>query len=478
MHKANKKLRICLVNPKLEGPYPPLGVGYIASYLRKYGKYSYIIKIVDGNCCQDVLKEICAFRPNLIGFTALSPQIKEAIDLSHQIRNWDRDIFQIIGGIHISAMPEETLSTGSFNAGVIGEGEQTFSELVDSFAEERLSKDILEKIKGVCFKDNGIIYFSLPRDEIMDLDLIPSPARDLFDMEHYLSYSLLIRGITGSRITTVMGSRGCPFNCTFCSSKIIFKGVRQFSSGYIIAEIKDLIKQYNIKAIFFTDDTFTINKERIKKFCNLLIEEGLSNKIKWDVQGRTNLITWDDLELLKLMKRAGCVQIDYGFETGSQRILDMLKKKGVTIEDNKRAMQITKKAGLHVMGTFMLGNPSETESDLEETKDFILSNLNNIDYFQALISTPYPGTELYDICLKGGIIKGSYLEQIDEDNLKRDKPVVYSDSIGRDKVIETLKYLNKIAAKKISITDKMKWLAINIFKNPSRIVNAIKLHYF
>lgn len=471
-------LRICLINPRLEGPYPPLGIGYIASYLRKYGKYSYIIKIVDGNCYRDIFKGICKFNPDLIGFTALSPQIKEAIDLSWQIRNWNKEIIQVIGGIHVSAMPEGTLSEGAFDIGILGEGEQTFCELVDLFSKNKLSKDTLKAIKGVCFKNNGTFYCTPWREEIADLDIIPPPARDLFDMKHYLSYNLLIRGLTGSRITTVMGSRGCPFNCTFCSSKIIFKGVRQFSPKYIINEIKDLIKQYHIKAIFFTDDTFTINKERIKSLCNLLIEEGFSRKIKWDVQGRANLITWDDLGLLQLMKKAGCVQIDYGFETGSQRILDMLKKGGVAIDDNKRAIEVTKKAGLQVMGTFMLGNPGETENDLRQTKDFIVRNLDKIDYFQTLISTPYPGTELYEMCLERGVVDRDYLAQLAKENSVRDKLRVYCDSIPRDKVIETLNYLNKISAKKIHLRDKIKWLMLNLIRNPWKVLNAIKLHYF
>ncbi|MBU4346030.1 MAG: B12-binding domain-containing radical SAM protein, partial [Candidatus Omnitrophica bacterium] len=437
-----KPLRICLVNSRLEGPYPPLGIGYIASYLRKYGKDKYDIKIVDGNCCRDILKEVYKINPEIIGFTALSPQIKEAVDLSWQIRKWKKTIFQVVGGIHVSAMPEETLSKGAFDIEILREGEETFCELVDLFSRNKLSKDALERIKGVCFKDNGVFYCTPRREEIADLDMIPPPARDLFDMKHYLSYHLAIRGLTGSRITTVMGSRGCPFNCTFCSSKIVFKGVRQFSTEYLIAEIKDLIKQYNIKAVFFTDDTFTINKEKIRNFCTQFINEGLSAKIKWEVQGRVNLISWQDLELLQLMKKAGCVQIDYGFESGSERILDFLKKSTARISDNERAIQVTKKAGLQVMGTFMVGTPGETEADLEKTKDFVSKNFNQIGYFQTFVSTPYPGTELYDICFEKGLVAKDYFEQLSEEGLKKDGPVVYCDTVPREKVIEVLRYLN------------------------------------
>lgn len=467
-----------MINPELEGPYPPLGIGYIASYLRKYGKDKYDIKIVDGNCCRDILREVYKFNPEIIGFTALSPQIKEAVDLSWQIKNWKKEILQVVGGIHVSAMPEETLLKGAFDIGILREGEQTFCELVDLFSRNKLSKGALEKIKGVCFKNNGAFYCTPRREEIADLDMIPPPARDLFDMKHYLSYHLLIRGLAGSRITTVMGSRGCPFDCVFCSSKIVFKGVRQFSTEYIIAEIKDLIEQYNIKAVFFTDDTFTINKERIRSFCAQFISERLSAKIKWEVQGRANLISWQDLELLQLMKKAGCVQIDYGFESGSQRILDFLKKSSAGISDNERAIQVTKKAGLEVMGTFMVGAPSETEADLEKTEDFVRRNINQIGYFQTFVSTPYPGTELYDICLERGLVAKDYLEQLLKEALERHRPIIYCDTAPREKVIQVLKYLNNLAANKIGLKEKIKWLIPNLISNPAKVINAIKLHYF
>lgn len=471
-------LRVCLVNPKLEGPYPPLGIGYLASYLRKYGGHSYAIKIVDGNCCVDIFREIIGFKPDLVGFTALSPQIKEAIDLSWELKKYQKDIFQVIGGIHVSALPEETLEKAGFEVGVLGEGEETFCELVDLFAQGKLSIDALRKIEGVCFKDEGSFYRSQPRPEISKLDMIPPPDRGLFNMQHYLSYRLLVRGLTGDRITTVMGSRGCPYNCTFCSSKNVFKGVRQFSPEYIIAELKGLIKDYNVKAVFFTDDTFTINKERIRKFCNLLIDEGINRRLKWDVQGRADLINWKDLELLKLMKRAGCTQIDYGFESGSEKILGLLKKDRVKLGDNQRAIAVTKAAGLSVMATFMLGTPGETEADLKETEVFIEKNINHIDYFQTFIATPYPGTELYDICKEKGIVSTDYLKEIEKERMQKGRILVYTDTAAPDGVIKTLRHLNKIAAAKIRIREKIGWLICNLIRNPFRVFDAIRLHYF
>lgn len=473
----DRKFRICLVNPKLEGPYPPLGIGYLASYLSKYGQYSYEFKIVDGNCCRNILDEVIKFNPDLVGFTSLSPQIKDAIDLSCRLRSLRRDVRQFIGGMHVSALPEETLSKGNFDLGVLGEGEQTFLELSDLLAGGRFCAEAVKKINGVCFKENGIFFKTAPREEIAELDSIPPPARGLLNMKHYLSCNLLVRGLIGSQVTTVMGSRGCPFDCTFCSSKIVFKHPRQFSARYVVEEVKNLVKEYNIKAVFFTDDTFTINQQRIREFCNLLIEEGLSRQIKWDVQGRADMIKPDMLALLKLMKEAGCVQIDYGFESGSQRILNFLKKSQVSLGDNKRAIRITKEAGLQVMGTFILGVPGETDKELEQTKNFILQNLGSIDYFQTFIATPYPGTELYRICIEKNIVRRDYLEQVAQEEANPNKFICYTDTIAHDKIKEALKYLNKIAATKINAKAKIKWLVSNLIKKPSKVIEVLKYYF-
>lgn len=450
----NSRAKICLVNPKLEGPYPPLGLAYLAAYLRQYGKHEYNIKIIDGNCTRDVFREIQAFKPQIVGFTSLSPQVKEAVSLSKRLKWLNPEIYQVIGGVHVSVVPEMTLRKGNFDVAVLGEGEQTFCEVVDAYLSGDSSPSGLKKVKGICFMRNDKFVYTGPRAEIKDMDSIPFPARDLLDMEHYLSRYLLIRGLIGNRVTTIHTSRGCPFQCTFCSSGNVFHTVRYFSAAYVVAEIEELVTKYRAKFLFFTDDTFILNKKRVKAICDAIIEAGLADKISWEVQGRADLVNWDDLELLRHMKKAGCIQVDYGFESGSDRILRWLKKQHVSVTHNQRAIDVTKEAGLHVLGTFMLATPGETEDEIEETKRFILRNIDKIDYFQVFVTTPYPGTELYGICQEKNLVERDYFDQIEREKSTCGL-MIYSDTVSPQKVASTLRFLNQLALKKIRLRYKV-----------------------
>jgi len=294
----------------LEGPYPPLGLAYLAAYLRKYGEHEYDIRILDANCANDVLQGILAFKPQIVGFSALSPQIEEVVRVSRNLRQLKPDICQVIGGVHVSAVPEMTLKRGSFDVAVLGEGEKTFCEITDAYLSNNLSADKLKRIRGIGFIGNDGFYRTELRPPIRDMDLIPHPARDLLNMEYYMSHYLLVRGLIGNRIATIHTSRGCPFRCVFCSVRNVFQTVRQFSPEYVVNEINELVTKYRAKFLFFTDDTFIINKERVKAICEGIIEKNLEDKIRWEVQARTNLISQDDLGLLKLMKQAGCIQMD------------------------------------------------------------------------------------------------------------------------------------------------------------------------
>lgn len=466
------KAKICLVNPKLEGPYPPLGLAYIAGYLRKYGKFEYEIKIIDGNISKDIFSDIMEFEPDIVGFGALSPQIKRAISLSIKLKDINPKVLQVIGGTHISSLPKETLERGCFDIGVIGEGEVTFLEIVDTYLSGELSRDKLKRISGIVFMENGEFINTGIRKEIENLDSIPFPARDIINMEHYLSQFLIIRGLKGNGITTIHTSRGCPYNCIFCSSKAVFNSVRYFSANYVVSELKELVDTYKVKYLYFTDDTFILNKKRVRNLCEAIINVGLSNKIQWEVQARAELVEWNDMELFKLMKDAGCIQVDYGFESGCDRVLRLIKKQRSSVAQNQLAIDVTNKAGLHVMGTFIVGTPTETLEELEMTKEFILKNIDRLDSFQTFIATPFPGTELYKICSEKGIVEENYLDQIKKDENNREI-MVYTDTVPKDDVIKMFNYLNKLALNKIDIKSKLSWFIYNFMRSPVKTTKKI-----
>ncbi|MBI5827103.1 MAG: B12-binding domain-containing radical SAM protein [Deltaproteobacteria bacterium] len=456
-----KPVKIGLINPRMEGPYPPLGLGYIAAYLRKYGGHRYDLRIIDGNTSKDIKKEIEAFNPAIVGFTGHSPQILQAVGLSNEIREWRKDIFQIIGGVHASADPAGTLKRGAFDLAVLGEGERTFTEAVDTYIDN--GGDRAREIKGAAHRRGDEIIVNHRRAQIEDLDTIPIPARDLFDMDFYLGLSFGVRGLVRSGVTSMTGSRGCPYSCSFCGVGIVFKKVRQFSVEYRIAEISELASRYRARALYFADDTFITNKKSVRAFCESMISSGLNKKVKWTAQARANLMDREDVELLKLMKAAGCIQLEYGFESGSDRVLALLKQNKVTVEDNQRAIDVTRKSGLRVLGTFIVGTPGERMEDLEMTRAFIRKNIDRIDYFQTFICTPFPGSPIYDTCRESGLVEADYFDELEK--REKEKGVrVYTDTLPHDLVVETLKELDFMGIKKVSIKDKLVWVLYHLAK--------------
>ncbi len=458
---AGSAVRICLVNPRMEGPYPPLGLGYIASYLKRYGNFKYDIRIIDGNARDDLEKGIVEFEPMIVGFTGHSPQIREAVSISKMVRAWRKDVFQIIGGVHVSADAENTLRRGGFDVAVIGEGERTFTEVVDTFI--GLSRHAVRKIRGTAFIEDGRFVVNNRMEQITDLDTIPFPSRDLFDMDHYLGLSFGIRGRVMSAVTSITSSRGCPYDCLFCGVGIVFKKVRHFSREYCVEEISELVSRFGVRGLYFADDTFIVDKKRIVRFCELMIKSGLARRICWTAQARANLVGWKDLELLKLMKAAGCVQLEYGFESGSDRVLGILKQNRVTVADNQRAIDVTNKAGLRILGTFIVGTPDETEADLEMTKEFIRKNLNKIDYFQTFICTPFPGSPLYDLCRRRGIVEGDYFKELERREKAADT-AVYTDTLPHSLVRDTLRELDYLGIRKVSLRDRIVWVLYHLVK--------------
>lgn len=394
-------VKICLVNPgKLSKDQPPLSLAYLAAYLKKYGRHNYEIKIADENAGENIFKVIKKFKPNIVGVTATTFQIIRAKEIASYTKKVDKSILTIIGGVHVTALPELTLKTTDFDIGVICEGEETFRELVDMYISKNggLPLEDLRTIKGIAYKWDGIFFICEEREFIENLDNIPLPAHDLLDMDFYLKPRIVIKGLSPQPAATILSSRGCPYKCIYCGSPRMYKGkVRFHSPERMISEVEHLIYEYNVKSFYFVDDVFTLNKERVRRFCELLIERGLSKSIRWSCQGRANLVTEKDLELYVLMRKAGCIQLEFGFESGSERVLGFLKNQSVTVSQNQVAINIIKKVGMRINGFFMIGTASETAEEMLKTQDFINKNLNKLDSFQISYTTPYPATKLWDL---------------------------------------------------------------------------------
>lgn len=362
-----------------------LGLGYIASVLRKKANhevYWYDPEPLgaDENDIRDYLKEKS---PDLVGISSATPNFKGAVKIG-KLAKEVTSAKVVIGGVHASALPELTLKENSeaFDIVVIGEGELTMLELCEALEKDRE----LDNVAGLLFRKNHALLRTPPRELISDLDSIPFPARDLVNLNLYRPQVHLYRG---RKSATMITSRGCPARCTYCATQVTMGNrFRTHSAEYVVNEIEHLVKNYGIEDIIIVDDTFTINKKRVREICNLILEKNIN--IGWFCFVRANDASY---ELFELMKKAGCFSMFFGVESGDEQVLKNIKK-GATIAQARNALKISNKLGFKTMAGFMFGNPGDNRETIEKTTKLALELNPTIGSFN--IMTPFPGTEEYE----------------------------------------------------------------------------------
>jgi len=362
---------------------PPLGIAYIAAVLEKMGIGTRIIDCAIGISFDDLYKRILEESPDIIGITSTTPAFVKTKRLASFIREQLPATKILIGGAQLTALPFETMKTGLFDIGVIGEGELTVERLFKNYKNKRFES--LDRVRGIIYKDETGIHQNEDQDFINDLDSIPMPARHL--LPHPGFYRPTPASCRRVPYAVIMTSRGCPSQCTFCDRKIFGMRCRMRSVSNIFQEIEKVVADYGVKEIRFFDDTFTLNKKRVYEICDEFEKRGL--KLSWTCLTKAACV---DGPLLKRMKKAGCWQVLYGFESGDDRMLKLLKK-GNTVQMNKKATRLTKEAGLEVRGDFIVGTPGETWESLENTVRFAIDMKLDYAHFNKFI--PFPGTELY-----------------------------------------------------------------------------------
>lgn len=371
--------------------YPPLGVCYLASCIMQNNPDDEV-KIVDaeadGKNINMVVEEAAGYAPHLIGITSTTPIFHQAKKLAVELKKRINSLI-IVGGSHPTVMPLETMQEcPAFDFCIVGEGENTIVELIEAIR----SGDSFSGIKGLVFRQNGQIIRNQARPLVKDLDSIPLPRRNLLKLDRYL-WGVPNKGIV--KFTTIMTFRGCPFKCIFCSARNVFgTTVRKRDALKVVDEIEDLLRTEGIDHFSFIDDTLTLDKVQVKKICEEIKRRGL--KITFEGFTRANTV---DEEILSIMKDAGLVRLSFGIESGNPEILRKMKK-GITLEQIKRAYEITKSVGIETRGSAMIGFPYETKKTVMQTLRFIKS-LDKCDQIYLNITTPYPGTELYDMALRG-----------------------------------------------------------------------------
>ncbi|MCX8181866.1 MAG: B12-binding domain-containing radical SAM protein [Candidatus Methanomethyliaceae archaeon] len=393
-------MKVVLVNPPTTASLetvatlglkaPPLGLAYIAAAIKKEGYDVSIIDSVALDISHHKLGEILQREhPDVIGVTSTTPTIYDAMKSVTIAKNVCPDSITIMGGCHITFLPEETMGEcTSLDIGVIGEGEATVVDLLNAFE----AKKPLSEVDGIVYRKDAKLVRTRPRRLIENLDDIPFPARDLLPLDRYT--------VLGERhrLGNILTSRGCPFRCIFCSSSQFYgKRFRARSPKNVVDEIEELINKYKIKTFEIIDDNFTVDKKRAMEITEEIIRRGL--KIWWTCGSRVDLIS---RELLESMKKAGCALIYYGIESGSERVLSILRK-GITLEQAKSAIRLAKEVGMEVVGSFIIGVPGETKEDVMKTIKF--AKESGIDFAQFTAMTPYPGTEVYEIAKREGLLR-------------------------------------------------------------------------
>ncbi len=394
-------MKVLLVNPIIRASeYPPtrfpLGLAYIASVLLDKGHEIETLDLNMNRLPEDEIKRrIKTSKFDAVGLTGMITEYQQIKYLSNLIKELRPDVKIILGGSGGTSVPELILKKTAVDIIIISEGIETIAEIAD-FLER--GKDIKE-IRGIYYKDDGgKIQITLPRAPIKDVDKILLPAREEFDFEKYIQPSNLRIFNNKIRTTNVIGSYGCPYRCTYCYHQLFGYDFRGRSPQNLVEELRMLYDDYKINGILFNDDEFVMDKARVHDICNEIKKEKLD--ILWGQNGRVNLM---DDELLANMYSAGCRFSCYGIESGSQLILNEIKK-GVRVEQAKEAVIKTWESGMLPHGYLIIGSFSETPETVQETVKFC-HETSLIGQFSFM--TPLPNTHLYQQARQMGRLKQS-----------------------------------------------------------------------
>lgn len=411
----------------------PVGLLYIAAVLEKNG---YQVQIYDAQLNVDtpfyydsdgimyvgdrwgaIEEEIRRQGPDLIGISNLfTTQLDSALKVAEIAKRVNKNIITVTGGSHPSVKPEDFfLKTDAVDIVGIGEGEFTMLEI----AERYRNREDLKSIAGTAVKENGQVKINSPRPYISNLDELPFPAYHLINLEDY--FVLNKKGFVGriiwrypgsERAVSIITSRGCPFNCIFCSVHLhMGYGWRFHSPEYVLKHLELLRSKYNVKHIHFEDDNLTLNIQRFKEIIDGLLQRKI--KITWDTTNgiRADMIT---KELLKKSRESGCVYIVVGVESGDPRVLSEIINKQLDLTKVIEVAKWSKEIGLDTMAFFIIGFPGETVADMEKTVQFALKLMKDYEVWPTIfLATPLIGTALYNICLKKGYLR----KELSSDNL-------------------------------------------------------------
>lgn len=393
----------------LQNSLPPLGILSIASYLESLGYRVGVCDLHAEKLDDDDLKErLRRDRPRFVGISVLTNMCIPAHKIAKIVKEELPECVVVVGGVHAEAMPERMLRNASIDAVVRGDGEEPMREIVEG----KPFSDVL----GLSFRQGDRVRHNDPRPTNLDLDKYPFPAYHLVNFNNYFPAAGSYRRLPA---INMLMTRGCPGRCTFCNSARTT--LRARSPDEVVKQVELLYTEYGIRQIQFYDDTFTVLKPHVLRFCELLAAKKLD--LSWTAYIRGDCFSAD---MAAAMKKAGCHQVLMGVETGSAEIAKRIGKP-IDRQRYKDAVRVAHEQGLEVRGTFIIGNMDETAASMRETLEFALEL--DIDLFQLSISTPYPGSMLYKEAAERGALLSTDWYQFGQGQVLVDQPQISADEI-------------------------------------------------
>ncbi len=393
----------------LKTPPIPLGIASLSAYMKRMSNHEIYIydAYVDGyssykeNKDKDILlelleKKINTIMPDVIGISALMiVNYKWVHHIAHIAKGINPQVKIIVGGGYASLMPQRILDDISIDFIVLGEGEESFLTIIN----ENFTKEKISHLDGIGFRDeSGEKIINRKSSFISDVNTLPFFDWKGIKLENYLQHSK-------DRTVPYVTSRGCPFACSFCSTYLMWgKKFRPFSAQRILDEIDYLVSEYSVGHIEFRDDNITLDKTRALDIFNEFVKRGYN--FKWTCPNAMAISALDQ-NLLEIIKKSGCDTIIIAIESGSERVIKDIIHKPVDKNKVRDIIKASKDLGLKIHTAFIVGFPGETKADIEETRNFILEL--QCDWNQISIATPFPGTEMYDICEKNNYFVNSNL---------------------------------------------------------------------
>lgn len=419
-------MKILLVNPPqtfFPGSDPPsanlpIGLLYVAAVLDRKGYDTEILdaliadfpfrKIGDitevGMPYERMKEEIRRRKPDIVGIAnPFTSQVKHAVRVADIVKEVDSSILTVVGGPHVTVVPTKFLEeVKSVDIAVVGEGEQTILDIVSVSEGKKKIKDV----QGIAHRISEKVILNSPRSFSENLDELPYPAYHLVDMERYLDPKRIEYRSFQKRALSMITSRGCPFNCSFCSVHLhMGKTFRSHSVDYVVDHIEHVVNKYRVKTIYFEDDNLTFDIKRFEAICNKIIEKDI--KFQWETPNgvRADYLT---LDLLKKMKESGCQSVFVGIESGDQYVLDKIIGKNLKLKNVINFAEMCKKIGLKTGAFYVIGFPGETKESMMNTIGFALMLKRKYDVgMHLMFATPSYGTRLYEECKTKGYIRGN-----------------------------------------------------------------------